>query len=112
MAATASPDRAESPARRASPASADVTLTIADLKYQYFNTTLTANRTVNLPTTGLVDGFEFVIQRTGLGAFTLTVNDGSATNQDYTFASATKGFVHYRCIGSSGWIITAAGTLP
>ena len=91
---------------------ADVTLTIADLKYQYFNTTLTANRTVNLPTTNLVDGYEFVIQRTGLGAFTLTINDGSATNQDYTIASATKGFVHYRCIGSSGWIITAAGTLP
>ena len=90
----------------------DVTLTTADLKYQYFNTTLTTNRTVNLPTTGLVDGYEFVIQRTGLGSFTLTVNDGSATNQDYTIASATKGFVHYRCLGTSGWIITAAGTLP
>lgn len=33
-------------------------------------------------------------------------------NQDYTIPSGTKGFVHYRCIGTSGWIITAAGTLP
>ena len=91
---------------------ADVTLTVSDLKYQAFNTTLTASRTVNLPTTGLVDGYEFVIQRTAGGAFDLVVNDGSSTNADYTIASGTKGFVHYRCRGSAGWIITAAGTFP
>ena len=89
-----------------------VTLTVSDLKYQAFNTTLTASRTVNLPTTGLVDGYEFVIQRTAGGAFDLVVNDGSSTNADYTIASGTKGFVHYRCRGSAGWIITAAGTFP
>ena len=90
----------------------DVTLTTVDPKYQYFNTTLTTNRTVNLPTTGLVDGCELRDPAHGPGSFTLTVNDGSATNQDYTIASATKGFVHHRCLGTSGWIITAAGTLP
>ena len=53
---------------------ANVTLAIAsDKRVQRFATTLTANRTVTLPTTGVYNGARYRIVRTGLGAFTLNV---------------------------------------
>lgn len=51
----------------------NVTLTAADLPVQYFGTTLTANRTITLPTSGVVNGDSFRIIRKAPGAFTLSI---------------------------------------
>jgi len=51
----------------------DVTLVSTDAETQIFNTTLTANRTVNLPASNVRKGDRFRIIRTGTGAFTLNV---------------------------------------
>lgn len=98
-------------ARRAQPmlsadrGDANVTLTVAgDDPVQRFATTLTANRTVTLSTTGAVRGDNFRIVRTGLGSFTLAV--GSLK----TIPSATAAFVDVAFDGTN-WVLTGYGTL-
>jgi Pectate lyase superfamily protein len=78
---------------------------------QYQNVTLTANRTLTLPSTGLYEGMAFHIVRraTTPGAFTLQVSDPLGAN-NYTFASATNGYVKYRA-RNGAWRIVEAGTV-
>jgi hypothetical protein len=90
---------------------ASVTLTASSDAVQYQNVTLTANRTVTLPSTGLYEGMSFHIVRRAAtpGAFTLQVVDPiGAVN--YTLASATNGYVKYRAKGGA-WRIIEAGTV-
>ena len=90
---------------------ASATLTAASDALQYQNVTLTANRTITLPNSGLYDGMSFhVVRRAATpGAFTLQVIDpiGAA---NYTFASSTNGYVKYRAKGGA-WRIIEAGTV-
>jgi Pectate lyase superfamily protein len=90
---------------------AAVTLTAASDAVQYQNVTLTANRTITLPNTGLYEGMAFHIIRraTTPGAFTLQITDPIGAN-NYTFASATNGYVKYRAKGGA-WRIVEAGTV-
>lgn len=91
---------------------ASVTLTSASDRIQYCNATLTAARTIALPTTGqYYEGMEFEIIRKAAtpGAFTLTVTDPISGNP-YTFAAGTNGYVRYRIRGSA-WRIMQAGPL-
>lgn len=83
---------------------ADVTLTSGDDPIQLYSTTLTANRTVTLSTTGASEGDTFRVVRTGLGAFTLDVGGLK------TIASATAAFVDVTFDGSA-WILTGYGAL-
>ncbi len=83
---------------------ANVTLTANEVPVQQFATTLTANRTVTLPTTGLYPGLTFTVLRTGLGAFTLAV--GSAK----TIPASTAARVDVEYTGSA-WVLTGYGTL-
>lgn len=85
-----------------------VTLTATDYRVQYFNTTLTANRTVTLPSTGLVDGQEFKVVRYAGGAFTLSVSDPLGS-KNYTIPASLNGFVTYRAVGTGEWLIVDAG---
>ena len=85
-----------------------VTLTTADNRYQYYNTTLTTNRTITLPNTGVVDGLEFEIIRVGGGAFTLQVTD-PLTGKNFVFGAGVKGFVRYRARSASEWIVVGSG---
>lgn len=91
---------------------ASVTLTAASDRIQYQNVTLTANRTITLPNTGVYIGMEFhVVRRAGTpGAFTLQVVDPFAA-VNYTFASSTNGYVKYRAVSSAAWRIIEAGTV-
>lgn len=91
-------------------ADADVTLTATSDAIQYQNATLTANRAITLPSTGLYEGMAFHIVRraTAPGAFTLQVTDPIGGN-NYTFASSTNGYVKYRY--KSGWRIIEAGPI-
>ena len=68
------------PRDQVSPDNGDANLTITAImeRIQLFATSLTANRTVTLPTTGLFNGQTYVILRTDTAAFTLTVT-GVAT---------------------------------
>jgi Pectate lyase superfamily protein len=90
---------------------AAVTLTAISDAIQYQNVTLTANRTITLPNTGLYEGMAFHIVRRAAtpGAFTLQVIDPIGAN-NYTFASATNGYVKYRA-KSGAWRIVEAGTV-
>jgi Pectate lyase superfamily protein len=92
-------------------ADASVVLTASSDAIQYQNATLTANRTITLPSTGLYEGMAFHIVRraTTPGAFTLQVTDPIGAN-NYTFASATNGYVKYRA-RSGAWRIVEAGTV-
>ena len=84
---------------------ADVTLTVGTSNpYQRYATTLTANRTVTLDTTGAINGDSFRIIRTGLGAFTLDVGGLR------TIASATEAFVDVSFDGTA-WILSGYGAL-
>lgn len=84
---------------------ASVTLALgADAEIQRFATTLTANRTVTLPTTNLFAGAHFRIVRTGLGSFTMDVGGLK------TIASATAAFVDVHYDGSA-WRLTGYGAL-
>jgi hypothetical protein len=77
-----------------------------DAKVQRWATTLTANRTVTLSTTGAADGDSFRVVRTGLGAFTLAV--GALK----TIPSATAAFVDVMYSSAvSAWVLTGYGTL-
>jgi Pectate lyase superfamily protein len=88
---------------------ADTTLTASSQAIQYVNVTLTANRAITLPNTGLYDGMAFHIVRRAAtpGAFTLQVTDPIGATH-YTFASATNGYVKYRA-RSGAWRIIEAG---
>jgi len=98
------------PAERLSRVSADradtsQTLTVGtDATTQRWATTLTANRTVTLSTTGAINGDRFRIVRTGLGAFTLDVGGLK------TVPSATAAWVDVEFTGSA-WVLTGYGTL-
>jgi hypothetical protein len=71
--------------------------------------TLTANRTITLPNSGLYEGMEFHIVRraTTPGAFTLQITDPIGAN-NYTFAASTNGYVKYRA-KNGAWRIIEAG---
>lgn len=94
---------------------ADLTLShFTSMTTQRFATTLTANRTVTLPTYGsAVQGnptrAHYRIVRSGLGAFTLNVGGLK------TIPSATAAFVdvEYQGVGGGGgtWILAGYGTL-
>lgn len=88
-----------------------VTLTATSDAIQYQNVTLTTNRTITLPNTGFYEGMEFhIVRRAAVpGAFTLQVIDPLSAN-NYTFASATNGYVRYRARGAS-WRIMQAGAV-
>lgn len=85
----------------------DVTLTPGtDSEVQRFATTLTANRTVTLSTTGAIQGDKFRIVRTGLGAFTLDVGGIK------TIPSGTAAWVEVQYSKSvGGWVLVGYGTL-
>ena len=80
-----------------------VTLSSTDTKLQYFNTPLTANRTITLPSSGLYAGLTFTIVRWGLGAFTLQVID-PVSGKNTTIPSATRGSVTYRANSTGEWL--------
>ena len=82
-----------------------VTLTVGtDATTQRFATTLTANRTITLSTTGAINGDCFRIVRTGLGAFTLDVGGLK------TIPSATAAWAEVEFDGSA-WVLTGYGVL-
>jgi hypothetical protein len=81
-----------------------VTLTMSDSPVQRFATTLTANRTVTLPTTAVYNGAKFRIVRTGLGAFTLDVGGLK------TIPSGTAAYVDVTHDGTA-WRLSGYGTL-
>jgi hypothetical protein len=84
---------------------ADKTLTVGvSLHTQRYATTLTANRTVTLSSTGAYNGAKFRVVRTGLGSFTLNVGGLK------TIASATAAFVDVVYDGSA-WRLAAYGAL-
>lgn len=89
---------------------ADVTLTMADAPIQRFNTQLTANRTVTLPTANQVVGSRFRIIRHAAtqGAFTLTVQTMSPTNK--VIANSTSGWVEAMWDGSN-WQLIGSGVI-
>ena len=71
---------------------------------QLFATTLTANRNVTLPSTGIINGSKFRVVRTGLGAFTLTVGALKI------IPNSTAAFVDVEYNGTA-WILTGYGAL-
>lgn len=89
---------------------AAVTLNSASDRIQYFAVTLTANRTIVLPNSGVYEGMEFEIVRRAAtpGAFSLSVSD-PLSGVNHTIPANTNGYVRYRCRGGS-WRIMAAGT--
>lgn len=83
----------------------DTTLTVgSSAPIQQYATTLTANRTVTLATTGAINGDKFRVVRTGLGAYTIDVGGLK------TLPSATAAWCDVSYDGSA-WILTAYGTL-
>jgi hypothetical protein len=84
---------------------ANKTLTVgSNHKTMRWATTLTANRTVTLSTTGARQGDRFRIVRTGLGSFTLDVGGLK------TIGSATAAFVDAEYNGSA-WVLSGYGAL-
>lgn len=78
------------------------TLTVGtDSPYQRWNTTLTADRTVTLSTTGAVSGDGWFVSRTGGGAFTLTVG---------SYVLRPNEWVEHRYDGSA-YVVVRAGSL-
>ena len=75
-----------------------------DAPTQRWATTLTANRTVTLSTTGAANGDHFRIVRTGLGVFTLDVGGLK------TIPMTTAAFVDVEFDGSA-WRLTGYGAL-
>jgi hypothetical protein len=76
----------------------------ADFTTQLFATTLTANRTMPLSTTTAVAGDRVRTVRSGLGAFTLTVNASTV------LPSATAAWCEHEYNGTT-WIEIGSGTL-
>lgn len=77
---------------------------------QRFDTTLTANRTVTLSRTNVTEGARFRIVRTGLGAFTLTVQDATGPTTVKQIANSTAAYVDAVYNGSA-WKLSAYGAL-
>jgi hypothetical protein len=78
----------------------DADLTIKpknDGKYIY-NVDFTAARTLNLPTTNIVAGDEYIIRRADAGGFNLTVTDGTLS---FTLAAGANATVKY---SGTAWI--------
>ena len=82
----------------------DVTLAVSDAPVQLFETTLTANHTVTLGTTDFINGNQFTIVRTGLGAYTLDVGGLK------TIPSATAAYVEVTFNGTA-WKLTGYSAL-
>jgi hypothetical protein len=84
---------------------ADITLTAgADKETQRFATTLTADRTVTLSTTGAVEGDRFRISRSAAGAFNLNVGTGPLK----ALAAGTWCVVEY---DGAAWQLVQSGAL-
>ena len=88
-----------------------VTLTATDTMYQYFNTALTAQRSITLPSTGVYDGMMFTIIRWGLGEFILQVID-PLSGKSVNLPASTKSSITYRANGSGEWVPTQYSTFP
>lgn len=90
----------------------NIVLVTGDFPTNYFNTALTANRTVTLPANAAsYDGQKFRIVRVGLGAFTLTVQDAAATALK-VMPGATAAFVDVEYSSAAGgWKLVGYGTL-
>lgn len=88
---------------------ASKTLVVSDLEKQRWNTVLTANRTVTLPTTNVPDGHTFRIIReaTAGGAFNLTINPGTLK----VLATASTWVDLYYDLATALWHVSAAGAL-
>lgn len=81
---------------------ADYTITDFDFGIQQYGTTLTANRAVTLPTTGLYKGRRVGVLRTALGSFNLLIG---------SIATLTgKGLVELQFDGSTWVILTEPST--
>jgi hypothetical protein len=80
-------------------------------RYQQVTANLTANSQIYLPTSGLVDGYEFeiVLQQATPAAFTFTVTDQLVGNS-YVIPVSKNGFVKYRATGTTAWAKVAYGT--
>lgn len=89
------------------------TLVQADPDFIYCNATLTANRTLTLPNTGLLDGQIIRVVRwaTTPGAFTYTISDPLG-GRSAIIAASTKGFSQWRAVGTGEWLCFANGVLP
>lgn len=89
-----------------------ITLTVGtDAQVQFFATTFTTNQVVNLSNSFTSGGGMFRINRTGLGAYTLTVNNGVGSPlKVFPSATAAWGDFEYNSNGAS-WALTAYGTL-
>lgn len=83
---------------------ASVTLTAASEPVQRFATTLTANRTVTLPTSGVYNGLTFRVVRTGQGSGTLAVGGLK------TIPADTAAFVEVMHDGTA-WRLVGYGAL-
>jgi len=82
---------------------ASQTLTVnTDALFQRWATTLTANRTVTLSTTGAVNGDTFRVVRTGAGAFSLAVGS--------IYEMLIPGWVDVAYDGSA-WVVTGWGSI-
>lgn len=90
-----------------------VTLSMASTRTRIFDTALTGNLTVNLPSSGYLDGAEFVIvlENASPGAFTLTVTDPTSGNSQ-VIASGSNGVQRWRATSTTRWDCTglAGGT--
>jgi hypothetical protein len=76
-----------------------------------FATTLTANRTVTVNTTGAVNGMTLRVVRSGLGSFTLTVQSSSSATLK-VLPSATAAWADFAYSSTiNDWVETASGTL-
>lgn len=93
---------------------ASVVLTAISERTQRFDTTLTAARTVTLPSLSTDQtcpvGDRFRIVRTGLGAFTLTVQDAAAATVK-VMPSATAAYVEAEVSKAGVWKLSAYGAL-
>jgi hypothetical protein len=93
----------------ATKADADVTLTVGtDSRVQRFGTTLTADRTITLATTGAINGDNFRIVRTSTGGGAFNLNVGAGTAIKVLGAINTWCDVEYT---GAAWVVTASGSL-
>ena len=88
-----------------------VTLAATDTTYQYFNTALTAQRQVILPSSGVYSGMMFTIVRWGLGAFILQVID-PLSGKSINIPASTKASVTYRADSSGEWVPIQYSVFP
>jgi hypothetical protein len=92
-------------------ADANATLTVTDAQTQRYRS-LTGNRTITLPSAGVYAGLQFTIIKATKAAFTLTVNDLLASNNDVVLPSGSKATVTYRATSANDWQPIAYSILP